>query len=246
MTVIDNVKMPGYAQWCTSFVAEVFASKFPQIQGEEIETVIIDGIDAKRIYCSAHERDFIIRMWDFTPCEWDSDGNVCGEMVAYTFFSANTGYSSHKGKLTANGKPLADGILKIQVMNTPGTNKRHGSVQKKESMNYERGKNMMQKFTCVDGTVYAIPEDQYILVDELIDFLEPYRGKLFWNGATEQFSFRVDEDMVVCDEQNFQLGCVSEDDEELFEAIELFLESGNEYGTEEEWRKMCIEEDADD
>lgn len=103
---------------------------------------------------------------------------------------------------------------------------------------------MIQKFTCTDGTVYAFPKGYYALVDEVISLLEPHRGKLFWNGATDHFSFRADKEMVVCDEQDYQLGGVLDENEDLWYLMYRFLETDNEYGTEEEWLKQY--QDADD
>ena len=105
---------------------------------------------------------------------------------------------------------------------------------------------MIQKFTCTDGTIYAFPEGHYALVDEVIALLEPHRGKLFWNGATDHFSFRADEEMVVCDEQDYQLGGVLDDNEDLWYLMYRFLESGDEYGTEKEWCEKCEAENDND
>lgn len=64
---------------------------------------------------------------------------------------------------------------------------------------------MIQKFLCADGTVFGIPDDDNVLVDEVIAFLEPYRGKRFWNGATGNFAFRLEDGTVYCDDKDWQI-----------------------------------------
>jgi hypothetical protein len=94
---------------------------------------------------------------------------------------------------------------------------------------------MIQKFTCTDGTVFVVPVGDKILVDEVIALLEPFRGKRFWNGATEDLAFRLEDDTIYCDSKLFQIECAYEKDGLIGKLLELFLASDDEYGTEEDW-----------
>ena len=96
---------------------------------------------------------------------------------------------------------------------------------------------MFQKFMCTDGTVFLVPDSDVILVDEVIALLEPFRGKRFWNGATDDFAFRLENDTIYCDAKDFQVECAYEKDELIGNLLDMFLASNDEYGTEEEWHK---------
>lgn len=130
MYVIDAVKMPGFSQWCPSFVKEVFSERNLHISGKKIDTVIIDDIDESRIFLSVHGFPFIIRTWSYTPCEQDSNGKTCAEMVEFTLFLAVNDYDPQKGRISANGDPLYSGVLKIDWTNTPETKGTHGCLKK--------------------------------------------------------------------------------------------------------------------
>lgn len=132
MYVIDDVKLPGFSQWCPSFVEEVLSSTHLRFGGKKMDTVIIDDIDENRIFLSIHGFPFIIRTWSYTPCEQDSDGKTCAEMVEYTLFFAGTEYKSELGRISANGTPMYSDVRKIQWTNTPETKGTHGCFKKKK------------------------------------------------------------------------------------------------------------------
>ena len=52
--------------------------------------------------------------------------------------------------------------------------------------------------------------------------------------------------MVVCDEQDYQLGGVLDENEDLWYLMYRFLESRDEYGTEKEWCEKCEAENDND
>lgn len=83
-------------------------------------------------------------------------------------------------------------------------------------------KVMVKKYVCKDGTVYA-GADYYLPVEELIEFLEQFRGKLFYNGAAESLGFRIDGEHVWCDTLDYILGEI-EDDDLCFEVCDYFYE----------------------
>ncbi len=78
-----------------------------------------------------------------------------------------------------------------------------------------------------DGTIYAArkgdgpifaegkSDRRFLTVDEVIEFLEPFRGLKFYNSATENTSFRVKDGVVACDELDYW----TDDIEDLSEAF---------------------------
>lgn len=104
---------------------------------------------------------------------------------------------------------------------------------------------MIKQFTCSDGSIYAKAEGLDANVDEVIEFLEQFRGMRFWNGAAGDVAFRLDGEVVCCDSADFQIQCASEKDELLGEMIcNFFYGSKEESTTEEEWRGV-YENDCD-
>lgn len=119
MTIIDNVKMPGYTQWIEDFVERVISTSDLHIDGKKVDAVKIVDIDDKRIYLSIYDLPFIIRTWNYISCEQDSNKMTCGETVEYTLFFAGKEYTMPNGWVSANGKPICSGILKIKWSNDP-------------------------------------------------------------------------------------------------------------------------------
>lgn len=97
---------------------------------------------------------------------------------------------------------------------------------------------MIQKFICTDGTVYAKATGSEATIDEVIEFLEQFRGMYFWNGATGDVAFRLDGNTICCDSAEYQVKCAAEKDNTLSEFIREFFNSDAEYGTEQQWRKL--------
>ena len=105
---------------------------------------------------------------------------------------------------------------------------------------------MIKKFICDDGTVFAFSTGYDASVDEVIEFLEAYRGKRFWNGATGDVTFRLDGETICCDSKDFQYEQAYEKDEEIEELLVNFMDSDEESTTESEWRARMEAEDEDD
>lgn len=118
MRVIDNVKLPGFVQWCSNFVKRVILPTQLHIDGKKVDTVEIVDIDEKRIYLSICGVSFIIRTWNYFPCEQDGNGMTCGEKVEYTLFLVEE-YTMPNGWVSGNGRPMSSGILKIKWTNDP-------------------------------------------------------------------------------------------------------------------------------
>lgn len=97
---------------------------------------------------------------------------------------------------------------------------------------------MIQKFICTDGTVYAKATGSEATIDEVIEFLEQFRGMRFWNGATGDVAFRLDGNTICCDSHNYNLICAEETDNALPNILNDFFDSDEEYGKEKEWRKL--------
>ena len=84
---------------------------------------------------------------------------------------------------------------------------------------------MLKQFCCPDGTIYAKCGKQgKMAVDEVISFLEQHRGKVFWNCAAENTSFRADEEVVSCDSFEFWMEELAEKDDDLVDHIYDFFE----------------------
>ena len=64
---------------------------------------------------------------------------------------------------------------------------------------------MIKIFQCSNGTIYAAADKTMVPVDEVIDFLEQHRGKMFINGAAGETSFCVDGEIVTCDMLDYHL-----------------------------------------
>ena len=58
MRVIDNVKLPGFVQWCSNFVKRVILPTQLHIDGKKVDTVEIVDIDEKT-HISVHLRSVI-------------------------------------------------------------------------------------------------------------------------------------------------------------------------------------------
>lgn len=117
MKVIDSVKMPGFVQWCANFVKRVILAAHLQIDGKDVDTVEIVEIEDKRIYLSICGLPFIIRTWNYIPCEQDEQGMTCGEQVEYTLF-LDQEYTVD-GVTSLNGRPIHGGVRKIRWSNDP-------------------------------------------------------------------------------------------------------------------------------
>ncbi len=88
---------------------------------------------------------------------------------------------------------------------------------------------MLKILEAVDGTVYASTKgrSQVLTVDEVIEFLEDYRGMEFYNGAAEDTSFRVQHGMVACDRLDFWTSEL--EDSEYAERIEDWFDTDEQY-----------------
>ena len=82
---------------------------------------------------------------------------------------------------------------------------------------------MIRKFICKDGAVFAKSTSFDASVDEVIDFLEQYRGMRFWNGAAGEVVFRLDEGTICCDSADFILERAYMKSEHIGEQVELFF-----------------------
>ena len=104
---------------------------------------------------------------------------------------------------------------------------------------------MFQKFTSNKGNIYAMSTDYVTSVDEMIAFLEQYRGMKFFVGATEDLALIISDGYVSCESFSYMRSQADEENKHLEEMICDFFCSGEEYGTEEEWRKRYDYDDDD-
>lgn len=59
MEVIVQTEKTMHADWCATLVATLFTTKHITFNGNEIDTVTIDGVDESRVYLSIFNLPFI-------------------------------------------------------------------------------------------------------------------------------------------------------------------------------------------
>ena len=96
---------------------------------------------------------------------------------------------------------------------------------------------MIRSFICSNGMVFAASDEEFVLVDDVIAFLEQFRGMSFWNGATGDVAFRFANKTVCCDSKEQQIAEAHEVGEAVGEMVEAFFNSNEAVGFEEEWRE---------
>ena len=105
---------------------------------------------------------------------------------------------------------------------------------------------MFKKFTSKEGTSYILSTNAGMLVDELITFLEQYRGLKFFMGAAENLAFVATDEGISCESYETLREWATEENEHLWEMMrDFFCYSDDEIGTEVEWRKLCDYENDD-
>ena len=70
---------------------------------------------------------------------------------------------------------------------------------------------MFKVFVCSNGSVYACPCAGETTVDELIEFLEEHRGKVFTNYAADDYCFCIGNNVVACEEFEYALECAADE-----------------------------------
>ena len=96
---------------------------------------------------------------------------------------------------------------------------------------------MIRSFICSNGIVFAAADAEFVSVDDVISFLEQFRGMSFWNGATGDVAFRFVNKTICCDSKERQLLEAYEVDGVVGEMVKAFFESKAEVAFEEEWRR---------
>ncbi len=71
---------------------------------------------------------------------------------------------------------------------------------------------MIKTFHCSNGKTFATSKETMVSVDEVIAFLEKHRGKMFWNGAAGETSFITDNEIVTCDELEYHITQIEDED----------------------------------
>ena len=113
MKIFVNAEENAYTDWCACLVAKLFATNHISFNGKEIDTVIINDADDKRIYLSIFNLPFVVRIWICICCEEDCDEDICYEQVGYTLFFAAEDASSESGFTSENGNPMCGGFIKM-------------------------------------------------------------------------------------------------------------------------------------
>lgn len=70
----------------------------------------------------------------------------------------------------------------------------------------------MRKYVCEDGTIFVKAVDTVVWVDDFIKFLEQHRGKTISNSAVENLGFRINEEHIWCDEIEYLLDTIGDND----------------------------------
>jgi hypothetical protein len=104
---------------------------------------------------------------------------------------------------------------------------------------------MFQKFISKKGTSFILAPCS-MTVDELIGFLEQYRGLQFFMGAAEDLAFIATDTGISCESFDYLCEWAQEESQHLEEIIRDFFYSDDEIGTEEEWRNRYEYNDYDD
>lgn len=86
----------------------------------------------------------------------------------------------------------------------------------------------MKQFIHESGAVFATPSSMCPSVDEVIKFLEQFRGKRFLNGAAGEVAFYVDGDNVVCDTESYVIEHAGDISEELADQVSACFDSDEE------------------
>lgn len=131
MKVIDSVKMPGYAQWCSNFVRRVITRVRLEINGKAVDTVEIVDADDQRIYLTIGGMHFIIKLWNRIPCDYDENAMVCAEMMEYILFCSDVEYALTDTTFCLDGKPMDHGVLKIRWSNSEARRRKEIEAYKK-------------------------------------------------------------------------------------------------------------------
>lgn len=71
---------------------------------------------------------------------------------------------------------------------------------------------MFQKFINKKGQIYVLSTDYVTTVDEMIAFLEQYRGMRYYVGAVEDLSFLISDGTVHCDSSSYLISLDSDED----------------------------------
>ena len=74
---------------------------------------------------------------------------------------------------------------------------------------------MFKKFTSKEGTSYILSTNAGMLVDELITFLEQYRGLKFFMGAAEDLAFVATDEGISCESYETLREWATEENEHL-------------------------------
>ena len=102
---------------------------------------------------------------------------------------------------------------------------------------------MIQQFHCSNGMVFAAADSYYASVDDVIDFLEQFRGMTFYHGASGDVAFRLDGNTIICESLDAQIQRAYDEGNHVGELVEAFFQSGEESTTETEWRHRITEKD---
>lgn len=86
----------------------------------------------------------------------------------------------------------------------------------------------MKQFIHESGVVFATASSMCPSVDEVIKFLEQFRGKRFLNGAAGEVAFYVDGENVICDTENYVIEHAGDISEDLADQVQACFDSDEE------------------
>lgn len=81
MKIINKIKCESYEQWIEDFVRGVLESG-----NVECAEVVIEDIDAERIWLTVDGAEYDIRTWAFEPVHYDAENRPDAEIVRYSLF----------------------------------------------------------------------------------------------------------------------------------------------------------------
>lgn len=118
MKIIDNVKMPGYVQWCTKFVRKVLSKIHLTVNGEEIDTVKIVDMDEYHLFLVINDRPFVIRIFNYIPAGYDKNDECCSAVLTYVLFVHTPDFEKIEcGEVKDQSTAICGGQLKVHWSN---------------------------------------------------------------------------------------------------------------------------------
>lgn len=81
MRIINKVNIPQCRQWVKELTKQAI-----QIAKLDCNKIVIEEFDGDRICFRDIENEYIIRVWDFYPLDFDKQVRACRAFITYTLY----------------------------------------------------------------------------------------------------------------------------------------------------------------